>query len=348
MIGEFSGFYKNLKKGFELHGHNVTLMASGDGWKRIEGADILIDSNWPYFLGKIHKRIQIIFSLIKLSRFDVALIVNPNIGLSLISKLFSFILKLKSKKIILSACGTDLEYLKYGEQKKFDYWPYDVNKPKLSNIIHKNILDSVNFIIPTFYDYAEPWRQSIYSKNVLTTIPLPIDTDSIKPFFPKDEDKITFFHGLNREDFKGTGYIKKALLNIEKEFSHEIEVIIDGKMPLNVYLELIKKVDVVLDQCKVYSFASMNSLYSMSMGKVIMSGYREECKKEYNIESELPGILHIEPSVEQIESQLRYIIKNKHKLRSWGKINRQYVENFHDVKTIASRYITLFEKNSIC
>ena len=35
LVGEFGGFFINLKKGFQLLGHDVTLMANQDGWKKI-------------------------------------------------------------------------------------------------------------------------------------------------------------------------------------------------------------------------------------------------------------------------------------------------------------------------
>ena len=40
LVGEFSGFYLNLKQGLQELGVDVTLAANGDGWKQIPGADI--------------------------------------------------------------------------------------------------------------------------------------------------------------------------------------------------------------------------------------------------------------------------------------------------------------------
>ena len=42
LIGEYSGFFLNLKKGLEKLGVDCTLAANGDGWKAIEGASFQI------------------------------------------------------------------------------------------------------------------------------------------------------------------------------------------------------------------------------------------------------------------------------------------------------------------
>lgn len=348
LVGEFSGFFKNLKTGFLSLNHEVTLMAGDDGWKKIDGADISITSKFSGLFGKISKRIQYIINVVLLPKYDVVLIVNPNIGLSFISKIFSVILKRKGDKVFLSACGTDLEYLNYGLSKKFDYWPYDdCNEyPQRSKSVHKNIMSIVDYVIPTFYDYAEPWRNSNYKDKVIKTIPLCIDTKSISTYFPSADKnkKIVFFHGLNRECFKGTKYIKEALLNMQKKYPDDVEVVIDGQMPLSEYLKLMERVDVVVDQCKVYSYGSMNSLYAMSMGKVLMGGLRNECIDEYNLQNLSSGIIHIEPDVEQISKQIEFLIQNRDRLKIMGEENRKFVEQNHDISIIAKQYAKLFKE----
>jgi glycosyltransferase involved in cell wall biosynthesis len=344
LVGEFSGFYINLKKGFQYLGHNATLLANNDGWKKIGGADIVISSKLPSIFGKISERLQYIFKLTALPQYDVILIVNPNIGINRISWLISRVINKKSKNIFLSACGLDVEYARYGLEKSFDYWPFDgCEEQVFLNInTHHYIMNIVDRVIPTFYDYAQAWRNSTYSSKLLKTIPLPIATNEIKPVFPEKDGKITFFHGLNAECKKGTKYIRCALENMQKKYPYEIDVIIDGHMPFNDYMKLMQKVDVVVDQCKCYSYGSMNGLYALSMGKILMGGFREECKKEYLIEDEIPGIINISPNIKNIEEEIEYIIKNRKYLNKWGRSNRKFVQTKHDCKIIANEYLDLF------
>lgn len=119
---------------------------------------------------------------------------------------------------------------------------------------------------------------------------------------------------------------------MKERYPNDIEVIIDGQMPLK---ELMKRVD----QCKVYSYGSMNSLYALSMGKVLMGGLRTECIIEYNIKNIPSGIIHIEPDINQIE----FLISNKKNLKNMGEQNRKFVELHHDSNIIAKQYIQLFE-----
>jgi hypothetical protein len=143
---------------------------------------------------------------------------------------------------------------------------------------------------------------------------------------------------LNREKFKGTKYIQEALSKMSKKYPNDIEVIIDGQMPLDDYLNIIKNVDVVIDQCKNYSYGSMNSLHALSMGKVVMSGLRPECFDEYGLVNMPSGIIHIEPNVEKIIFQIEMLIKNKDKLLFMGMENREFCEKYHDCVKSYAKY----------
>ena len=109
----------------------------------------------------------------------------------------------------------------------------------------------------------------------------------------------------------------------------------------------MKRVDVVIDQCTVYSYGSMKSLYALSMGKVLMGGLRTECIIEYNIKNIPSGIIHIEPDINQISQQIEFLISNKKNLKNMGEQNRKFVELHHDSNIIAKQYIQLFEEMKI-
>jgi len=344
MVGEFSGFYSNLKIGFERLGHTVTLISNKDGWKNIGGTDIIIKSSLPSVLGAVSEKIQYVYRLAQFDKCDAVLIVNPNIGIRYVSRVVSQIISRKSKNVFLSACGTDVEYVNYGDSGAFDYWPFDdvKQKPVLSQGVHENLLKVVRYIIPTHYDYAVAWRQSKYSYKLTKTIPLPIDVTSIKPEYSNGENKkITFFHGINSVSKKGTVFIREALENVKKKYPNDVEIIINDPMPISDYLSAMLKADVIVDQCKVYSYGSMNSLYALSMGKVLLAGFRDECKAEYSISSNVEGIIHIEPDVQKIESAIEHVLKNKTSLEAWGKNNRSFVESTHSCEHIAKKYLEI-------
>ena len=78
LLGEFSSLHKYLKEGFQALGHDVTLASSGDGWKKIGGADIVFPSTSGNFFQCLK---ALIFDTWLISRkfkgYDVVQLINP-------------------------------------------------------------------------------------------------------------------------------------------------------------------------------------------------------------------------------------------------------------------------------
>ena len=119
-----------------------------------------------------------------------------------------------------------------------------------------------------------------------------------------------------------------------------MEFIAAGGLPLNEYLEVLEKAHVVIDQCKSYDYNSMNAVYAMAMGKVVMGGCQPEVLSDFAID-ECP-VIGIEPNSKQIEEKIEFIIKNRDFLEKWGRQSRRFVEKHHGAKVVASLYIELF------
>ena len=350
LLGEFSGFFKNLKIGFEELGCDVTLIAQSDGWKNIDGADISLDSNLKKPFKSIHIAIKYFKNLRHMSGYDAVLVVNPGFFKRIIGTSILKYLVRHNKNIFLSACGDDLEFISFGLRGQFRFWPYsEANDKKLitrfeskhERKIHSTLLKHVVKVIPTATMYKMSWDNSQYRKKVTGTVPLPIDLGAISPQpLNIGKKKIIFFHGLSREHFKGTRYINQAMRNIQKKYSDEMEFIAAGGLPLNEYLEILEKAHVVIDQCKSYDYNSMNAVYAMAMGKVVMGGCQPEVLSEFAIEK--CPVIGIEPNSKQIEEKIEFIIENRDLLEKWGRQSRRFVEKHHDVKVVASSYIELF------
>lgn len=76
--------------------------------------------------------------------------------------------------------------------------------------------------------------------------------------------KLKIFQGLNREDTKGTKYIREDMLEIEKNYPDDIEIYIVGEISLNKYLKVLENFNIVIDQPLSYEYG-MNALYAMAM-----------------------------------------------------------------------------------
>ncbi len=348
LLGEYSGLHKNLAIGLRELGHDVQVMSEGDGWK-----NIISDIKLPTLGGLSYwNKLKAIFSYYKafysLPEYDAVHLISPTI-FYMPYKFFAMrILFRKQNNVFLSGAGEDKYYYKYGYEKLFRYWFYSdlgvVSSYKgirkfWFNIVHNYIEKRIVSFIPVGCEYKITWEE--YSKaKIADFIPMALDI-SETPIIEEKDTKIVFFHGLNRDDVKGTKYIKRALKQLEQEYSQEVEVIIEGGLPLDEYLKVLAKADVVLDQCKSYGYG-MNALYAMSLGKIVMSGAEPECIANMPVD-EVP-VINITPDATQIYNRLVDIIENKAQINSLKRSSFEYVAKYHNPVLVAQAYIKEFTK----
>ena len=352
LAGEFSGFHLNLKKGLEKLGHEVTLLSSGDGWKNINSDTKIYSAIEAKPFNKVINIIRDYLIIKNYKNYDVVQFMQPllfsqKLGLNkyLINKLIE-----NNKKSFLIAAGSDSMYWK-NYKTKFRYSPhhdmkYIDNKGKESMYEKDEIYDynvylakKVDGIIPIMYDYDIGY---IDFKNKKKVIPLPMDLDTIEYQENMIKDKIVIFHGLNREGFKGTAHIKKAMERIKENYSDLVEIIIDGKMPLNEYIQLMKRTNIVIDQANSYSYG-VNAVIAMAMGKIILSGCEQETLDTFGIKSS--PIINILPDEDDIYQKLELLIENKDKFITYGKESREYVSLLHDYELIAHKFLSTWEES---
>ena len=339
------------------------MISNGDGWKKIPGSDLNLKSYYKEngkYVNKIERLIigiknrKIINKFIKEKEecFDVIFIVNSGMFFATFMDYFRVtfsgkdlkkLLK-KDGRIYLSACGDDYLYLNYAKNilKYFTHSYVDSKKLKYFLIKEKKIHNYIDGIIPTMYDYSIGYKNSQYFKEgkVLETIPMPIDSQIIKYKKNEFKDKIIIFHGINREDVKGSFYIKEALEKIKVKYRNKVEIIIREKLPLNEYQEILEKSNIILDQCKSYSYG-MNAIYAMAMGKVVLSGNEIENIKEFKRE-DIP-VINIRPEIIDIEKKIEYLIENPNLIFDIGEKSRKFIEEVHDVKIVAKKYLEIFK-----
>lgn len=369
IIGEYSGFANNLKKGFLALGHEVVLFSWGDGFKKIKSEfeeDYNIDvANFKVF-NRVIKGTWLIKYVIesftfkkkinKISKeglFDVVLVLNLDFikfNYQLCKPYFSHnmikrIVK-RPEDIYLSLCGNEFIYNSYlaSMRKKNPDEAIKRQFPsKREKKIFKTFSTHIPNVIPVMYDYAEPYRVSKLAENfeLQPTIPLPLDITNIR-FENTVNDKLIIFYGLNRAS-KGTHVICEALNTIKNKFPN-VEVITDGNMPFNQYLKVISRANIIVDQCYTFSYG-MNAIYSMAMGKVVLSCNEPECQDEFK-RSDIP-ILNIEPNVNQIINTIENLILNPSVIQDLSIKSRRFVEEFHESKIVAKQYIDVFMKNGL-
>lgn len=343
LLGEFSSFHKYLKEGLlQLGDHSVNLVSGGDSWKKIGGADYPIYSINPNGKNRVRAFLKNMNVVRTLKDYDVVQFINTNVYPAYYNNLIIKNIKRQNNCIALLSAGNDYALERAYEAGKFEYYIFDYapntsfdNRKLRGKMQIKSALymeKSADIVIPISYEY-----ELGYDTNKLyRTLPIPINVDDVEYQENVVNGKIVFFHGLSRELVKGTYFIKQALERLQHDYPDEVEVIIEGHMPFEQYLNFMKKTNVVIDQCQGYGYG-VNACLAMAQGKVVLSGFRQECFESLGF-FDCPGI-HIRPDVEQIYQQLRYIVEHKKDIPEWGYKSRKYIEKHHHYVKVAQRYV---------
>lgn len=357
IVGEFSAFAKELKKGFVESGHECVIVSWGDGGKKVEPLSDDIDNKWILdrgriigILSRIWLNVKLQFKVHKLSKYwkaDVVLIINPafvrnplfinHIG---ITKYQIKMLSKDSALIYLSACGTDYVYCKF--YKDLPIISLYSSLPYYKGLVKKQfdrVLPLIKSVIPTHYDYAERYRLSTYSHNLSKTIPLPINVSGVKVYNEIKNDEIIIFLGKMKLK-KGYEIMNKAVNIVVRKYPN-VKRIPDKFLPLNEYFIELSKANILIDQCTGYSYG-MNALFGMAMGKCVLTNNEPEGAKEYGLNIQDIPIVNIKENVDMIVAALEELINNPSLILDYGKRAREYVEKYHDSKVIAERYIEIF------
>jgi len=353
LLGEFSALHKNLKEGLEELGHEVVIASSGDGFKQIKSdIDLSVDGNFIIKGIKIIKQKLNLIQMVK--EYDLVQIINPfnTFYYRMMPNKFFFKKLIKnSKKIYMLAAGDDSYFWGYG-RKKLKYGPfddflkYDCNGKSTyfmeSNQafgVNRYVADNVDGIIPIMYEYEVGYKGH---KNLLNIIPIPINIDKIKYEENIVSGKLVVFHGLNRYGFKGTRHVEEAFAILSKKYPNELELIIDGKMPLEKYLEVMRKTNIIIDQTNSYSLG-VNGVYALAMGKVVLGGAEPESLKSLGVNKS--PVINIKPNAQSIVEEIEKLLSNKKNIKKIGYESRKFAENTHGYVKVAKQYLEFWKVN---
>ena len=366
IVGEYSGFANNLCSGFEKLGHETFVFSWGDGFKKIEQShkSYKVVQKEGLFGHKIPGVSQIcgLIANIKLLRFvkkqkgnnkyDRALVLSPRflrkpceVWLPLFTLGMIKTLLKTPDNIYFSSCGGDIIYRKYRplmRKKNDSLFRSTENYSKRDYNLYCEYSRIAKGVIPVMYDYAEGYRQLELGKKIrlLETVQLPLNLDGIEVNNIID-DKIIVFHGINQPEMKGTKIIREAMSKIERDYPEKVKCVSVGNMALKDYLNILKKANIIIDQCYLFSYA-MNAIYAMAMGKVVFSGNEKECQDEYN-NFDIP-VINITPNPQQIYNEIKRFIEEPNMIREYSKKSREFVESFHSDVVVARKYIDIFNK----
>jgi hypothetical protein len=370
LIGEFSRLHNSLKEGLVALGHEVIIVANGDGFKNYP-VDLSTKAKWcETKLGNIPR--QLIFRLTKfdiariefgirfylhlkvLKGFDVVQLINES-PIQTTSRFERFLLKkifAQNKKSFLLCCGVDYLVAKHLIEKKERYSimnPYFENsksKKEFSYILnflsnnhkktHDLVYQNIVGVICSDMDYLLPMQKH---PKYLGLVPNPINTDAIEFSELKIEDKIIIFLGINRGTYytKGIAFFEKALEIIKVKYSSKIEIIIAENLPYLTYINQYNRAHIILDQ--VYSFdQGYNALEAMAKGKVVFTGAENEFTQYYNLTEKVT--INALPDVDYLINELEHLINNPNEIIAIGTRARNFIEKEHNYIEVANKYLS--------
>ncbi|WP_338408953.1 glycosyltransferase [uncultured Flavobacterium sp.] len=370
LIGEFSRLHNSLKEGLESYGHEVKIIANGDGFKNYavdySTKAVFFESKIGNILRQITYRItkfdiaslergfRFYVHLNKLKGFDVVQFINekpiqtiPCIERMLLKKVFN-----SNKKFFLLCCGVDYIVAAYMLEKKGKYSimnPYFENPKAVKNYqymldfltkSHKKTHDlmhkHIKGIIASDYDYVLPMKNhSKYLGLIANPINIQKNTCIETPII----DKIIIFLGINRSTYyaKGILFFEKALAIIKEKYNSKIELIVSENIPYKDYITLYNKAHIVLDQVYAYD-QGYNALEAMAKGKVVFTGAESEFLIYYELKEDEVAINAL-PDVDYLVEKLSFLIENHSKIIEIGFNARKFIEKEHDYIKIAEKYL---------
>jgi glycosyltransferase involved in cell wall biosynthesis len=370
LVGEFSRLHNSLKEGLTALGHEVVIIANGDGFKNYP-ADLSTKAKWcetklgniprqiifrltRFDIARIEFGIRFYFHLNKLKDFDVVQFINeapiqttPSLERFLLKKLIH-----QNKKTFLLCCGVDYLVAQHFIEKKERYSimnPYFENPKskkeyqflldflsKSHKKTHQLIYQNIHGVIASDIDYLLPMQGHPKFQGL---IPNPINMASIDFSELKIDDKIILFLGINRGTYftKGITFFEKALEIVKEKMGDRVEIIIAENLPYQTYINQYNRAHIILDQ--VYSFdQGYNALEAMAKGKVVFTGAEIEFEKYYNLTEKVA--INALPDVDSLVKDLTHLIENPSEISAIGRRARTFIEEHHNYKNCAEDYLS--------
>ncbi len=369
LVGEYSNLHNSLKTGLQKLGHEVTLMSTGDAFKKFP-ADVLLQArriegfaplNWyrkalyrltGFDIASFEIGYRALDFLFEQKPYDIIQLINeyPLKSPYILERRVFERLRALTDKLVILACGDDYIYL--NNLDKLPNHPA-IQHPEISfpysekylTASHKKYHDFVfakkDAVISTDLDYHPAYEGKT---DYLGMIPNPVVLEDLE-YKPNSKTKpIIIFHGINETNYykKGNDLFEIALEQIQKKYADRVEVRTVRNLPYKDYLKAYEASHIVLDQTYALD-QGYNALEAMARGKVVFTGAGEAFCKKYNLERDQVAV-HTIPDAEQISANLEMLIKNPERILEIGQNAREFIEKHHESKAIAKRYVETWEQ----
>ncbi len=369
LVGEYSNLHNSLKTGLQRLGHEVTLISTGDAFKKFP-SDVLLKAgriegfaplNWyrkalfrftGFDIATMEIGYRAMDFLFDQKPYDVIQLINeyPLKTPYFLERRFIERLHALTKKLVILACGDDYIYL--NNLDKLPHHPAlqhsEIQFPYSEKYLtpahkkyHEFVFAKKDAIISTDLDYHPAYEGKA---DYMGMIPNPVCVEKLKFQPPTDLKPIIIFHGINQTNYykKGNDFFEAALEQIQEKYGNRIEVRTARNLPYTEYLKTYEDAHILLDQAYALD-QGYNALEAMAWGKVVFTGAGEAFCKNYNLKKNEVAI-HTVPDVGKIVRHLEALIENPKRILEIGQNARTFIEKHHDATEVAGQYLKAWEQ----
>ena len=354
LVGDYSGVHTAIKEELKKRGHKVAVVDGKDGFKNYP-SDIDLGKNAITPLGKQIENIRLRHQLKKMKDYDIVQFINPYPIYEYLTSEQIMELMDSAKLSVVLLCGCDGAFYR-------NYSKIDANLCRKCEEIEKagkccyrkinqqylkyeeEFYKKVDVMIPLDWCYQDMHNTDSEKIKMVELLPMPITINS-EPVITVG-DKLKVLHPLNRKGVKGTPVIREAFIQLERKYKNRAEFIIDGRMPYKQYEELMKSVDIVLDQTYSAS-AGMTALLAMEQGKIVMGGNLDNAILEEQVRrhQELPMLSLGDNVTSIIENVSNLLDMSNEQLLQKKKDSRIYIKKYHDVSIVVDALLEDYKKS---
>lgn len=363
LLGDYSNCQATLSKGLKELGHDVTLISPVN---YLSSGQVDIDTSRRN--GKIGG-LEIYFKALTLWHkylmgYDIVSINDPNFLMLAPARLLPLFKRLKkeNRSIFYNAMSIDINYLRVCAQNnsplKFSEFfiegkpsPWYLQHPdKLKSWFNPKLIEYQDYVfenldgaVAVLYEYYLA-LENRFSQDKIAYGGIPISTSEI-PYIGPNLDKrirILLCRDQNRIKLKGSDLLEQAVLKIKERYPQDVELKIAENLPYSVFIEEIKKSDVILDQ--VYSYTpATTALISMAMGKTVVSGGENEFY-EFIGEKENRPVINASYRLDKLIQSIKEVALDRNFISTNALNSRKFVEKHNDSKIVAQRYLDFWKK----
>lgn len=360
-LGDYSNIHACLAEELRRLGHQVTVVSDGGRYQRTEADRLLVRRKG--IIGSFRYLYDIFALLPELSGYDVVQLINPHFLNLRPGKLNYLFRKIREQNgsVWLTLAGNDFFFVSAARDgRTFRFSEYRVGDAKtelvkqdpekeygwlnrevkaFNEIVYENIAGAMA-VLPEYHMAAE----SVLGDRIHYT-GIPIDLRS-HPFteMPDFDKGVRLAVGMKSEMItqKGTGILLDTARDLEKEMDGHLTVERVSGLSYKDYLRKIQNSHIVLDQLYAYSPAT-NALDTMALGRVSGSGAQPEYY-DFIGEEKLRPIIPLSPLDPDLKGTLRRFVGNPEELRRMAREGRELVEKYNDVRVVAPKFLSQWEK----